>query len=79
MAMLGTIWLAVRQRKRRVVTGSESIVGDLGEALADFADRGRVRIYGESWNAVASRPVRAGQRVRVNRVEGLTLFVTPED
>jgi membrane-bound serine protease (ClpP class) len=78
-AMMGTIWLAMRQRRRRVVTGSESIVGDIGEALADFEGRGSVRIYGETWNAVANRPVRLGQRVRVDRIEGLTLYVTPED
>ncbi|MBM4218563.1 MAG: nodulation protein NfeD [Gammaproteobacteria bacterium] len=78
-AMLGTVWLAVRQRRRRVVTGPESMVGDFAVALSGFAERGRVRIYGESWNAVASRPVRAGQRVRVDRIDGLTLHVTPED
>jgi membrane-bound serine protease (ClpP class) len=78
-AILGTIWLAMRQRRRRVVTGQESIVGDHGEALADFTGQGRVRIYGESWLAVASGPVRKGQRVRVDRIDGLTLHVTPED
>jgi membrane-bound serine protease (ClpP class) len=78
-AMLGTIWLAVRQRKRPVVTGAEQLGGDVAVALADFSGAGSVRIYGEIWNAVASRPVRQGQRVRVDRVEGLTLYVTPED
>jgi membrane-bound serine protease (ClpP class) len=78
-AVLGTIWLAMRQRKRRVVTGQESIVGDWAEALDDFSGQGRVRIYGESWLAVASSPVRKGQRVRVDRVDGLTLHVTPEN
>lgn len=78
-AMLGTIWLAMRSRRRPVVTGSEGLVGGFAEALADFSGAGHVRIYGETWNAVASRPVRQGQRVRVDRIEGLTLFVTPEE
>lgn len=78
-SMLGTIWLAMRQRKRPVVTGAEQLAGDVAEALADFSGAGSVRIYGEIWNAVASGPVRRGQKVRVDRVEGLTLYVTPED
>ena len=78
-AMLGTIWLAMRSRRRRVVTGSEQLIGDTAEALADFSGRGSVRIYGETWNAIASRPVTRGQKLRVDRIEGLTLFVSPDD
>ncbi len=78
-AMLGTIWMAMRQRRRRVVTGVEQLAGDVAVALEDFSDAGSVQIYGETWNAVAGKPVRRGQRVRVERVEGLTLHVTPED
>jgi membrane-bound serine protease (ClpP class) len=78
-AMLGTIWLAMRTRKRRVVTGREVIAGAAAEALEDFTGRGRVRALGEEWSAVASRPVRQGQRLRVERIEGLTLFVMPEE
>lgn len=78
-AMLGTMWLAVRQRRKPVATGAESMVGGHAEAIAAFTDRGRVRIYGEAWNAVTDRPVRGGQRVRIERIDGLTLHVTPED
>ncbi|MGH8242791.1 MAG: NfeD family protein [Steroidobacteraceae bacterium] len=78
-AMLGTIWLAMRSRRRRVVTGSEQLIGDTAEALSDFSGRGSVRIYGETWNAIASRPVTRGQKLRVDRIEGLTLFVSPDE
>ena len=44
----------------------------------DFEGKGAVRIYGERWNAVTSGRVVRGQRVRVDRVEGLTLHVSPE-
>ena len=78
-AMLGTMYLAMRSRKRPVVTGSEQLAGATAEAAADFDGAGTVRIYGELWNAVSDRPVRRGQRVRVNRVDGLTLHVTPDN
>lgn len=77
-AMLGTMYLAMRARRRPVVTGTEQLVGDLAEAVEDFEGKGRVRIYGELWNAVAGGKVAQGQRLRVDRVDGLTLYVSPD-
>jgi membrane-bound serine protease (ClpP class) len=74
-AILGTAWLAVKQRRRPVTTGVEQLVGSTAEALEDFSGSGRVRVLGETWNAVSAGPVVRGQRVRVERVEGLTLHV----
>jgi membrane-bound serine protease (ClpP class) len=76
-AILGTIWMAMRARRRPVATGREQLVGDIAEAVDGFSDEGQVRIYGELWNAVSTRPVAAGQRVRVDRVDGLKLHVSP--
>ena len=75
--MLGTIWLAMRARRRPVTTGREQLVGDTAEAVGAFTRQGQVRIYGELWNAVSTRPVTAGQQLRVDRVQGLTLHVSP--
>jgi membrane-bound serine protease (ClpP class) len=77
-AMLGTMYLALRARKRPVATGAEQLVGDFAEAVGDFEGKGQVRIYGELWNAVSGARVARGQRVRVDRVEGLTLHVSPD-
>jgi membrane-bound serine protease (ClpP class) len=79
LAMLVTMRMALRSRRQRVTTGSEQIVGDVAEALGNFTGPGTVQIYGETWNAVASRPVTRGQKVRVDRIEGLTLHVSPEE
>ncbi len=77
-AMLGTIWMATRARRRPVSTGAEQLVGDVAEATGDFTDHGQVLIYGELWNAVSAKPVARGQRMRIDRVDGLTLHVSPE-
>jgi len=74
------IWLAARAIGKPRMGGREGLVGQLAEALGDFADgRGRVHLQGEDWRAVASRPVRAGQRVRIlnMREEGFELEVEP--
>ncbi|MGQ0385324.1 MAG: NfeD family protein [Gammaproteobacteria bacterium] len=77
-AMLGTMYLALRARRRPVATGAEQIVGDFAEAVEDFDGKGKVRIYGELWNAVSGARVSRGQRLRVDRVDGLTLHVSPD-
>ena len=77
--MLGTLWLTMRARRRPVATGREQLIGDTAEAVDGFTSQGQVRIYGELWNAVSSRPVAAGQRLRIDRVQGLTLHVSPID
>ena len=78
-AMLATMWLAMRARRRPVVTGMEQLVGDIAMAMSDFDGRGEVRIYGEQWNAICGVPVSRGQRLRVDRVDGLTLHVSPTE
>ena len=45
--------------------------------LEDFSGRGVVRLGGEIWKAQSAVPLRAGQRVRVVRIEGLMLDVEP--
>lgn len=79
LAMLATMWMAMRARRRPVVTGVEQLVGDTAEAMGDFSGHGQVRIYGEQWNAISNVPVTRGQRLRVDRVDGLTLHVSPAE
>lgn len=69
--------MALRQRRRGVVSGQEYMIGAKGEAVDAFEERGRVWLNGELWNARTSAPVARGQSVRVRSVQGLTLEVEP--
>jgi membrane-bound serine protease (ClpP class) len=51
---------------------------ETAEAVESFERNGRVRVYGELWNAVTRVPVREGQRLRILSVDGLTLEVEPK-
>ena len=72
-----TVLLAVRQRKRPIVSGREEMIGAMAEALESFSESGQVRAHGEIWSARASQPVALGQSLRIRNVDGLTLEVEP--
>jgi membrane-bound serine protease (ClpP class) len=68
-------------RDPRVRTGTEEMVGSTGEARTAIDPDGRVFLGGAIWSArlaAGSEPVRLGDRVRVEAVDGLTLVVRPE-
>ena len=68
---------AIGAQRRPVSTGSESLVGERGEALSDLRPQGDVRVHGEIWRAASRDPVPAGAEVEVIRVDGLKLEVRP--
>jgi len=73
----GVVYLALKARKRVVVSGHEELVGAVGEVLEDFAATGRVRVHSEEWQARTASPLKQGQKIRVVAREGLTLTVEP--
>jgi membrane-bound serine protease (ClpP class) len=70
--------MAARVRKRRVVSGSEHIIGAGGLVLADMQNDGWAQVQGERWRIASRVPLACGQKVRVVRIDGLTLSVEPE-
>jgi membrane-bound serine protease (ClpP class) len=75
--LCGIVWMFGRARRRPVVTGVDQLLGSTAEAIDGFTDQGMVRLGGELWKARSSAPLRAGQRARVVRVEGLEVWVEP--
>ena len=74
----GVVYLALRARRRAVVSGHEEMIGSAGEALEDFAQGiGRVRVHSEEWQARAGGPIRRGEQVKVTGRDGLVLVVKP--
>lgn len=68
-------------RDPRVRTGTEEIIRSTGEARTSIDPDGRVFLRGAIWSArlaAGSEPVRPGDRVTVEAVDGLTLVVRPE-
>ena len=67
------IWL--RWRKRRSITGSESLLGMTGVVVSDCRPEGQVNVKGQLWNALCGEGAEAGDRVTITAVEGLKLTV----
>jgi membrane-bound serine protease (ClpP class) len=73
------IGMAIKARRRPVVSGLEQLVGSEARVLEDFAGQGTVSIHSERWSARSSVPLKKGQRVRVTGLDGLTLQVEPAE
>jgi membrane-bound serine protease (ClpP class) len=73
---LGLGWLVMRNMRAKARTGVETLLGAEVEAVEYFVDgHGRVRIFGEYWNAseVNHQTVKPGDRLLVEEIEGLNL------
>jgi len=71
--------MALKARKRPVVSGSEELVGSSGEVLEDFDGKdGWARVHGETWRIRSKQPLVRGQKIRVVRMDGLIFDVEPE-
>ncbi len=76
--LLFIVGAVLRAHRRPVVSGREELVGALGEVLEDFEREGWARVHSETWRVRAATPLKAGQRVRVAAIDGLTLDVVAQ-
>jgi membrane-bound serine protease (ClpP class) len=69
--------IALWARANKVVTGAEGLIGEVGIAQTALAPGGKIVVHGEIWDAVASSSIAAGEKVVVQKVNGLELKVDP--
>lgn len=74
----GILGFALKARHRAVRTGSEQMIGSIGEVVSWADGEGSVHVHGEIWAARASKSLAIGETVRVVGREGLTLLVQPQ-
>ena len=67
----------IRSRRRQAATGWEELIGKTAVVRAALAPEGEVFFKGELWTAVSEKGrVKPGEEVIINKVDGLTLYVT---
>jgi membrane-bound serine protease (ClpP class) len=69
--------VALRARKRPIVTGHEELIGSVGVVLEDSGTEAWARVHSEQWRVQSTVPLKRGQDVRVTAREGLVLTVIP--
>lgn len=69
--------IAVRARRRPVVSGQEELIGLEGELIEVDDLAGYAQVHGERWRVTSDLALAPGQRIRVTAVHGLTLHVIP--
>lgn len=71
--------LGIKAQSREHSSGKETFNEQTGIALTDImpGKEGDVKVLGEIWKAVSKQEIKAGQKIKVENTESLTLFVKP--
>jgi membrane-bound serine protease (ClpP class) len=73
---LFVIGMGLKAQRLKPVTGSESMIGETGEAREELNPSGMVFLHGELWQAESLRgEIKQGEKIRVTGMKGFKLFV----
>jgi membrane-bound serine protease (ClpP class) len=73
---LFVIGMGLKAQRMKPVTGSESMIGETGEAKEELNPSGMVFLHGELWQAESlSGGIHIGEKIRVKSMNGFKLFV----
>jgi len=77
LIFLFLIIIAIRAHAKKVFTGKEGLIGEIGVAQSDLTPKGKVFVHGELWNAEADENIPKGADVKVVEVlKNLKIKVT---
>ena len=84
VALLALLWKKVRSRAAGAKTNVDAVIGTEGyvtEPIDNLSYTGRVKLGGITWAArsTSGSPIGVGTLVRVDRVEGVKVFVSPAE
>jgi membrane-bound serine protease (ClpP class) len=69
------LMLVIRTYKTKIKTGEEGIIGEIGEAVTNIKDKGKVFVHGEWWNAKSDEMIKKGSKIIVIEKNGMILKV----
>lgn len=73
---LFAIGMGLKAQRLKPATGTELLIGKLGESFQDLNPTGQVQVEGEVWNAESvSGVINKGEKIRVTAIKGLSLMV----
>jgi membrane-bound serine protease (ClpP class) len=75
---IGILFMAIRARSNKVITGIEGMIGKSGIVKTELNPTGSVFVHGETWMAECDGQISAGTPVTVKSIQGLKIIVEPE-
>jgi membrane-bound serine protease (ClpP class) len=73
---LFVIGMGIKAQRLKPATGTESMIGETGEAKEELNPLGMVFLHGELWQAESvTGAIRKGDKIRVKTMKGFKLFV----
>ncbi|MGM0541721.1 MAG: NfeD family protein [Pseudomonadota bacterium] len=79
LVFIVVVGLALKSRRRPIVSGMEELIGAKATVVNDFDHQGTVTIHSEHWQALSDTPLHQNQQVKITGIQGLTLTVEPFD
>ncbi len=76
--VLFVIWaisMGLKAQSKKPHSGTEGIIGEIGEALDDIDPKGKVFVHGEYWQAKSKIRIAAGEDIKVIDIRGMILIV----
>lgn len=73
----GVLVSVIQVRRRKPVTGSEEMIGLVGDITSWDGRAGSIHVHGEVWTARSDSTLKPGDPARVVQRDGLTLIVEP--
>jgi membrane-bound ClpP family serine protease len=75
-AIFPLFWF-LKERKRRSVCGISGMLGKVGEVKQWQNNEGKIFVHGELWKADSKFPLLPGDKVVIQKLDGLTVRVIP--
>ncbi len=73
---LVVVGFGIKAQRRKVVTGIEGLVGEIGEAMETLSPTGTIKVHGEIWNAESlAGIIDKGEKVTIKELKNLKLYV----
>ncbi len=69
------VGMAWRTHRKKATTGDQGLVGEAGVAITKLENEGQVSVHGEIWQAESPTKIKKGEKIVVEKVEGLVLKV----
>jgi len=62
---------------KKVATGSEGLIGEIGEVIVEISPGkvGKISAHGEIWNAKSDEAIEKGEKIKIVAVDGMTVKV----